>query len=86
MVVWKEEVAMEVLEPWIEIKVISLDIKDIKAKTIIISMNNFNQIKAMGLKITHHLKVVIMEVQELISEEQALPNLKRRVKISNQLK
>jgi hypothetical protein len=49
-------------------------------------MNNFNQIKAMGLKITHHLKVVIMEVQELISEEQALPNLKRRVKISNQLK
>lgn len=75
MEVWKEEVAMEVLVQWIEIKVTYLDIRVIKViKTI---KWDTIQIKVMG-----HLKVAIMAADH-IKGELVHPNLKRRIKTTN---
>ena len=77
MGVWKEEVDMEALELWIEIKDTYLDIRVIRVIRTI-------KWDIILTKVMGHLKEAIMEV-DLIKEELAHPNQRRKVKTTSNL-
>ena len=77
MGVWKEEVDMEALELWIEIKDTYLDIRVIRVIRTI-------KWDIILTKVMGHLKEAIMAV-DLIKEELAHPNQRRKVKTTSNL-